>query len=46
MSNIDRIIDKSHFKTFDKVRDHVKRELPEVTDDEIKDVIAERVKEP
>jgi hypothetical protein len=45
MSNIDKIIDKTHFKTFDKVRDHVRRELPEVTDDEIKDVIAERVKD-
>jgi hypothetical protein len=45
MSHIDKIIDSTHFKTFDKVRDHVQRELPNVTDDEIKAAIEERVKD-
>ena len=44
--NISKIIDKSHFKTFDHVKDHVKKELPEVSDKEIKEVIKLKVKDP
>ena len=43
---ISKIIDKTHFKTFDHVKDHVKKELPNVTDKEIQEVIKLKVKDP
>ena len=43
---ISKIIDNSHFKTFEHVKDHVRDKLPNVTDKEIKDVLKLKVKDP
>ena len=40
-----KIIDKSYFKTFDHVKEHVKRQLPDATDKEIREVIKTKVKD-
>jgi hypothetical protein len=42
---INKIIDNLRFKSFVKVRDQVKKHLPNVTDKDIKNVLALRVKD-
>jgi len=42
---ISKIIDKSHFKTFDHVKEAVKKQLPDATDKEIREVIKTKVKD-
>ena len=42
---ISKIIDISHFKTFDHVKKHVKKQLPDATDKEIREVIKNKVKD-
>jgi hypothetical protein len=43
---INDIIDKLHFKSFVKVKDHVKKLIPEVSDKEIREALKQRVKDP
>lgn len=45
MSNVNTIIDKTHFKTLNHVKDHVQKQLPNTDTNKIKKVLSTRLKD-
>jgi hypothetical protein len=45
-TEVNNFIDELHFKTFDKVWPAVKEQFPEITKDELRDILKKRVKDP
>ena len=40
--DVNKIIDKTRFRTFNKVRDVVRKDYPDITDKELRDIISRR----
>ena len=45
-AEINRIIDKTHFKTFERFKHHVQKIHPNVTDKQLREIYKRRIKDP
>ena len=45
-AEINRIIDKTHFKTFERFKHHVQKIHPNVADKQLQEIYKRRIKDP
>ena len=46
IQDINRLIDKTHFKSLNHFKDHVKNKYPDITDKELRQIYNDRIKDP
>ena len=46
IQDINRLIDKTHFKSLNHFKDHVKNKYPDITDKELRNIYNDRIKDP